>query len=154
MKTILKTLLFSSVLLLSSCATIISGSRQKVEIASEPTSATVYINEIELGKAPVQIKLKRNQNYELTLKLEGYKTYETKLEKRFNAWYLGNVLLGGVVGFVIDPVTGAMFKLKPEEINGTFKHGTTYKTIEEDVFILISMEIDPHWEKVGQLEKP
>ncbi|WP_179338923.1 PEGA domain-containing protein [Winogradskyella ludwigii] len=153
MKTIFKSILFLSVLLLSSCATIISGSRQNVEITSEPSSAKVYINEIEIGQTPVQKKLKRNQEYQLTLKLDGYKTYETKLEKKFNAWYIGNVLIGGIIGLVIDPITGAMHKLKPEEIDGNLKSGTTYETKSGNIFIKISMEIDKNSEKVGQLEK-
>ncbi|QNK77959.1 PEGA domain-containing protein [Winogradskyella sp. PAMC22761] len=153
MKTIFKSILFLSVLLLSSCATIISGSRQNVEITSEPSSAKVYINEIEIGQTPVQKNLRRNQEYQLTLKLDGYKTYETKLEKKFNAWYIGNVLIGGIIGLVIDPITGAMHKLKPEEIDGNLKSGTTYETKSGNIFIKISMEIDKNSEKVGQLEK-
>ena len=153
MKTIFKSILLLSVLLLSSCATIISGSRQNVEITSEPISAKVYINEIEIGETPVQKNLKRNQEYQLTLKLDGYKTYETKLEKKFNVWYIGNVLIGGIIGLVIDPITGAMHKLKPEEIDGNLKSGTTYETKNENIFIKISMEIDKDSEKVGQLEK-
>ena len=153
MKTIFKSILLLSVLLLSSCATIISGSRQNVEITSEPISAKVYINEIEIGQTPVQKNLKRNQEYQLTLKLDGYKTYETKLEKKFNVWYIGNVLIGGIIGLVIDPITGAMHKLKPEEIDGNLKSGTTYETKNENIFIKISMEIDKDSEKVGQLEK-
>ncbi len=136
MKTIFKSILLSSVLLLSSCATIISGSRQNVEITSEPSSAKVYINEIEIGQTPVQKNLKRNQEYQLILKLDGYKTYETKLEKKFNAWYIGNVLIGGVIGLIIDPITGAMHKLKPEEINGNLKSGTTYKTESGNMIFL------------------
>ena len=153
MKTIFKSILLLSVLLLSSCSTIISGSRQNVEITSEPISAKVYINEIEIGETPVQKNLKRNQEYQLTLKLDGYKTYETKLEKKFNVWYIGNVLIGGIIGLVIDPITGAMHKLKPEEIDGNLKSGTTYETKNENIFIKISMEIDKDSEKVGQLEK-
>lgn len=153
MKIIIKAFLLSSLVLLSSCATIISGSRQSVEISSEPSSAIVYVNEIEIGKTPVQKKLKRNQEYQLILKLNGYKTYETKLEKKFNAWYIGNVLIGGLVGLIVDPITGAMFKLKPEEIDGNLKGGTTFKTESGNLYVKISMEIDPNWEKVGQLEK-
>lgn len=94
MKIIFKTIVLSSLLFLTSCATIISGSRQKVEITSEPTSAKVYINEIEIGNTPVQQNLKRNQEYNLVLKLDGYETYETKLERKFNAWYIGNIAFG------------------------------------------------------------
>ena len=153
MKIIIRTFLLSSILFLSSCATIISGSRQNVEITSEPSSAKVYINEIEIGQTPVQKNLKRNQEYQLILKLDGYKTYETKLEKKFNAWYIGNIAFGGLIGIIIDPITGAMHKLKPEEIDGNLKSGTTYRTESGNIFIKISMEIDTDSEKVGQLEK-
>lgn len=153
MKIIIRTFLLSSFLFLLSCATIISGSRQNVEITSEPSSAKVYINEIEIGQTPVQKSLKRNQEYQLILKLDGYKTYETKLEKKFNAWYIGNIAFGGLIGIIIDPITGAMHKLKPEEIDGNLKSGTTYRTESGNIFIKISMEIDPASEKVGQLEK-
>ncbi|MGB3607340.1 MAG: PEGA domain-containing protein [Psychroserpens sp.] len=153
MKIILRTFLLSSILLTTSCATIISGSRQNVEITSEPTSAKVYINEIEIGNTPVQKNLKRNQEYQLVLKLDGYENYETKLEKKFNAWYIGNIAFGGLIGIIIDPITGAMHKLKPEEIDGNSKSGTTYKTEGGNLFIKISLDIDPNSEKIGQLEK-
>lgn len=74
-----------SVFLLSSCATIISGSRQTVKISSEPSSATVYINEVEIGKTPIERSLKRNQEYNLVIKLDGYQQYETLISKEFNA---------------------------------------------------------------------
>lgn len=153
MKIIFKSILLTSVLLFSSCATIISGSRQNVEIASEPSSAIVYINEIEIGNTPVQKNLKRNQDYNLVLKLEGYETYETKLEKKFNAWYIGNIAFGGLIGIIIDPITGAMHKLKPVETNGSPKSGTTYTTENGKLFIKISMDIDSNSEKIGQLKK-
>ncbi|WP_117883428.1 PEGA domain-containing protein [Aureibaculum luteum] len=153
MKIIIKTIQLSLIVLLSSCATIISGSRQTVGITSEPSSAKVYINEIEIGKTPIEKKLKRNQEYQLIVKLDGYKSYETKLVKKFNAWYIGNVLIGGTIGLIIDPITGAMFKLKPEEIDGNLKSRTTLKTKSGNIYVNISMEIDPTWNKVGQLEK-
>jgi len=153
MRTICKSIILLFLFSLSSCATIISGSRQKVEITSEPISAKVFINEIEVGNTPNQQNLKRNQNYNLVLKFEGYETYEINLERKFNAWFIGNIALGGIIGIIIDPITGAMHKLKPEEINGNPKSGTTYKTKGGDLFIKISMNIDPNAEKVGQLKK-
>jgi hypothetical protein len=54
MKIITKSLFLCFILAISSCATIISGSRQMVEIDSDPIAATVYINEIEIGKTPVK----------------------------------------------------------------------------------------------------
>ncbi len=153
MKIIIKTFFLASVVLFTSCATIVSGSRQAVEITSEPTAAKVYINEIEIGDTPVQKNLKRNQEYQLVLKLDGYKTYETKLKRKFNAWYVGNILFGGVIGLIVDPITGAIYQLKPEEIDGTLKPGTTYTKIEGKLFIKVSMQVSSDAQKVGQLEK-
>jgi len=36
----------------------------------------------------------------------------TKIEGTMDGWYIGNLLFGGILGFlVIDPATGAMWKL-------------------------------------------
>ncbi|WP_121666163.1 PEGA domain-containing protein [Mesonia aquimarina] len=153
MKSIMKYILLSAILLFSSCATIISGSRQEVKITSEPSEAKVYINEIEVGNTPVEKNLKRNQEYSLILKLDGYETYTTKLERKFNAWYIGNIAFGGLIGILIDPITGAIHKLKPEKVNGNLKNGTTYTTKGEKLFIKISLNIDENSEKIGQLKK-
>lgn len=142
-----------SVFLLSSCATIISGSRQTVKISSEPSSATVYINEVEIGKTPIERSLKRNQEYNLVIKLDGYQQYETLISKEFNAWYLGNILFGGIIGLIIDPITGALYKLSPEELNAQLDNGTAFSSKGKNIYLAVSLDIDPTWEKVGQLEK-
>lgn len=40
-----------------------------------------------------------------------------------NGWYLaGNILLGGLIGWIIvDPITGGMWTLSPEEISLNLK---------------------------------
>lgn len=153
MKKSIFTLCFLTIVLLSSCATIISGSRQTVKISSEPSYATVYINEIEVGKTPLEKSLKRNQEYNVIIKLDGYQPYETLISKKFNAWYLGNILLGGVIGLVIDPITGAMHKLTPEELNTQLNNGTAFSSKGKNIYLTVALEINPDWEKVGQLEK-
>jgi len=153
MKASIKSIILLGTIVLSSCATIVSGSRQTVKIFSTPSAATVYINEVEIGKTPIEKKLKRNQEYQVLLKLEGYQPYETLLSKKFNAWYLGNILLGGVIGLIIDPITGAMYKLTPEELHANLANSTAFKTVGKDIYLAISLEIDPDWEKVAQLEK-
>lgn len=141
-------LLLSCLLLFSSCATIISGSRQEVEISSEPALAKVFINDVETGITPVVQNLKRNQDYTILIKKDGYKTYRAVLKKQFNEWYLGNILLGGVVGLIIDPITGAMYRLSPKEIHKNFNNSTASAENEDTIFIAVSLEIDPNWERV------
>lgn len=146
--------LFASGLLsLTSCATIISGSKQKVSFASTPSEATVYINEVELGKTPIETKLARKNNYDVKIVLDGYQPFETKITKKFNAWYLGNIMVGGIIGFIIDPATGAMFRLTPKQIQAEMAQGTAFKQKGDNIYFAVKLDIDPSWEKVAQLKK-
>ena len=140
-------------LLFSSCATIVSGSKQNVSFASTPSAASIFIDEVEVGKTPFELKLARNSEHAVMLKLEGYQTYQTKLTKKFNAWYLGNILIGGIIGLVIDPITGAMYNLSPDQINAQLNKGTVYNSNQKGVYIAVALNADPNWKKVGQLEK-
>ncbi len=144
---------FALTLLLSSCATIVSGSKQNVKFSSDPSTATIFIDEVEVGKTPFEIKLARKSEHSVMIKLEGYQTYETKLTKKFNGWFVGNIIFGGLIGLIIDPITGAMYNLTPNEINAQMNKGTAFRSNGKDVYIAIALNIDPSWKKVGQLEK-
>ena len=145
--------LLAFLVLFNSCATIVSGSRQWISFDSEPVSATVFINEVEIGKTPVQKKLKRNQEYQILIKLDGYEPYETILTKKFNAWYLGNILIGGLVGLIVDASTGAIFKLTPDEINARMSNATVFNTVGDKLYVTVGLSVDRSLEKVGQLKK-
>lgn len=151
-----KTIISSSLaiaLLATSCATIVSGSKQNVKFSSNPSTATIFIDEVEVGKTPFEIKLARKSEHSVMIKLEGYQTYETKLTKKFNAWYIGNILFGGLIGLVIDPITGAMYNLSPDQVNAQMSKGTAFKSNGKDIYVAVALNIDPSWKKVGQLEK-
>ncbi len=141
------------VFLMSSCATIVSGSKQRVQFSSNPNAATLFIDEVEVGKTPFEIKLARKSEHTVWLKLDGYQTYETKLTKKFNAWYLGNILLGGLIGIIIDPITGAMYNLSPSEINAQINKGTAFRTSGKNIYIAVALNSDPNWIKIGQLRR-
>jgi hypothetical protein len=138
---------------LSSCATIVSGSKQLVKFTSNPSSASIFIDEVEVGKTPFEIKLERKKEHHIMIKLDGYKTYETNLTKKFNAWYIGNIAFGGFIGLIIDPITGAMYKLTPTEISAEMQKGVAFKSSKNNIYIAIALEIDSNWEKIGHLEK-
>ncbi|MGZ9675544.1 PEGA domain-containing protein [Flavobacterium sp. GNP001] len=139
------------VLLCSSCATIVSGSKQNVKFESNPSQATILIDEVEVGKTPFEMKLSRKSEHEVLIKLDGYKNYQTTLTKKFNAWYLGNILIGGLVGLIIDPVTGAIYNLTPKQVNAEMTKGTAFNYKKGDVYVAVALEVDPNWNKVGQL---
>jgi len=151
-----KTIILSSLaltLFTTSCATIVSGSKQNVKFSSNPSTATIFIDEVEVGKTPFEVRLERKNEHSVRIKLEGYQTYETRLTKKFNGWYIGNLLFGGIIGLIIDPITGAMYNLSPSEINAEMNKGTAFKSNKNDIYIAVALNIDPTWKKIGQLEK-
>ena len=154
MKKTILALSMASALMMTSCATIVSGTTQKVSFNSTPANASIFINEVEVGKTPFQTKLERKKEHSVVIKLDGYRPYETKLTKKFNAWYLGNIIFGGIIGLVVDPITGAIYELSPDQVNAQLQQGTiTNKSNKKDIFIAVSLEKDPNWKKIGQLEK-
>ena len=54
----------------------------------------------------------------MKLTKEGYLPLERQLEASINGWYFGNIIFGGLIGIlIVDPATGAMWKISEENIN-------------------------------------
>lgn len=140
--------------LCSSCATVISGTHQYVDISSEPAGATVLIDGKEAGRTPLEYQLKRSSDHMVRLELAGYAPYEIKIDKTFNPWVIGNVIIGGVIGIVVDSVTGAVYRLTPDEIDATLKRGYASAAETGDRIVIASvLRPLPGWEKIGQMER-
>ena len=106
-------------LLLVSCATIFTGTTQKVEFTSEPEGAEIVIDGIEMGVTPATVEVKKPAMMEdrrVTLKLDGYADRTFVLQKDFQMVSILNVFTGAV-GFAIDIITGAIFSYSPETYN-------------------------------------
>jgi len=150
-----KTFLFTALVLsiiLTSCATIISGTTQKVSLSSNPSLANVYIDEIKVGKTPYVAKLERKTEHKVKIELAGYKPYETTLTRKFNAWYIGNVFIGGLIGLVVDAATGSIYNLSPNQVNAAMSNGITFKSNSKDVYIGVTLNVDKNWVEVAKLQ--
>ncbi len=50
--------------------------------------------------------------------LNGYEESVVSITSRLDGWYFGNILLGGLLGMlIIDPLSGAMWKLDQKYLN-------------------------------------
>ncbi len=137
---------------LNSCATIISGAKQNVQISSSPSQATVIIDSIEVGKTPLKTKLKRKHNHIVRLELEGYEPYEIELKRKFNAWIIANAFIGGAIGVIVDLSTGSFYYLSPKEVNVELENGTVLRKEKgSDIYIGVTLSPNPSWEKGGEL---
>lgn len=139
--------------LLNSCATIINGTSQQVNITSTPIEAKVIIDGEELGKTPFIADLKRKDNHIVKIELDGYKTEVITLNGKTSGWFFGNCLFGGVIGMAVDAITGGMYKLQPEEIKKTLNVDEQRTLNDGTLYIQFVMNPDPKWEKIGQLTK-
>ena len=83
------------------------------------------------------------ESYTATLSHQGYETKKINVECRVNGWYFGNILIGGLLGMlIVDPATGAMYRLDSEGISETLhKSGGT-----ASLQILDKSQVPASWE--------
>lgn len=124
MKFILQYVFLTCLIILTGCASIVSKSQYPVSINSSPTNAKVtVINDrgMEMHKAttPTMVTLSakrgyfRSASYTFKFEKDGYHPSTTSLSAGLDGWYIGNILFGGLIGFLgVDPGTGAMWKLE------------------------------------------
>lgn len=113
----------------SGCATIINGRSQDVALASTPPGADVKVDGAQTT-TPGRVTLKRDQDYKAVFTKEGFPDQSVKLEKKPSWWILGNVLIGGLVGLVIDFVTGGAYKLVPDSVDVDMASGKVKEKVE------------------------
>ncbi len=101
---------------LSGCASIVSGKKQDLAIRSNPPGADVLIDGTVAGTTPMITNLVRKRRHEIQFKKDGYPDITKGTTRGFNWWYTGNIIFGGIIGLIVDPITGAMYKIKPQEI--------------------------------------
>lgn len=112
-------ILFISII--TSCASIISGRKQKVNINTYPSGAKVFVEGKDQGViTPSTIKLRRKKQINITFQKEGYNDGNIIQNGSFNGATIGNILLGGIPGFLVDWGTGAIYKY-PKEITYTLQ---------------------------------
>ncbi|MEM7181369.1 MAG: hypothetical protein AAF518_10685 [Spirochaetota bacterium] len=161
--------------LLMNCATIIKGSRQKITITAAPEvdNAEVVIKDMESGgitiakgSVPYQTSLKTGSgyfsgaSYKVQVTAPGYKKAEGIIDTEIRwGWYLGgNLIFGGLLGYlVVDPATGAMWSLDPNEdyfnLNLRKSAATTSSVDSNDLNFVVILKKDMPKEFEGKLKR-
>ncbi|MBQ3033877.1 MAG: hypothetical protein IJD28_05825 [Deferribacterales bacterium] len=113
---------------LISCATIMRDSEQSVRFyPTNVDNVNLKVTDkkgekVYEGTAPVVLPLLAGdvgyfdaQRYKIEATKEGYQTEIIELNSKISAWYMANLLFGGLIGFlIIDPMSGDMFYLDKE----------------------------------------
>ena len=138
--------------LITGCASIIHGGMQNVSIRSNPAEATATMYNsagavVLKQNTPCTVSLKRGEgffkkaSYRLVVDKAGYAPFETEIVGQIDGWYLaGNFVFGGLVGWIIvDPATGAMWTLKPSEVNANLAKQHSSLMSQEDGTLIVML---------------
>lgn len=97
------------------CATIISGTHEDVVVQSDPSGARVSVLGRGEHTTPATIRLPRNESFVVTVSHPGYRSEQVFVDSGLNPWIFGNIILGGLVGIVVDLVSGGAMDLEPDD---------------------------------------
>ncbi len=132
----------------ASCASIFSESSYPLSVNSNPSMANFTISnragqEVQSGMTPEMVTLKassgyfKSETYTIVLSKDGFEDNVYTLSSSLDGWYWGNILLGGLIGMlIVDPLTGAMYKL-PDRIDAQLSNRST-ATKGQDVDLLFA----------------
>jgi len=156
MNSIFSAILIVAVFLFSGCASIVSKSIYPLSINSNPNNAKISVTdkkgkEIYLGNTPATVQLRAGTGffskaeYQVKFSSPGYDDKIVPVTFTLDGWYFGNIFVGGLLGMlIIDPATGAMWKIETEFINETLNK--TISSLEPELKILNINDIPKSWE--------
>ena len=106
-----------TMMLSSSCASIISTSKRKVLFESDPPGAKVFVNGMEKGITPVQLKVKAEDR--IDFKIVDYQEKIVVMDSKFN---LVSILNGfSIIGWGIDAITGSLKRVDTKYVKVTLE---------------------------------
>jgi hypothetical protein len=128
--------LIAAILLFSvNCGSIIHQTTQHVPVKSDPPGAAVTVacgdvsNDPKLV-TPTVVTVHRKPDFcTIALTKEGYERVDVPLRKTMSALYLGNVLVGGIIGFIVDAANGAMWNRTPATVDVTLKEAVPAEAV-------------------------
>lgn len=123
----------------SGCATVVNGTTQKIGISSTPLGADVTIDNQQSVTTPATVPLARDQSHSFVFKKEGYQDDSFVITSGTSGWVWGNVLLGGLIGGVVDFASGAARKLSQDSVHVTLVPIPAHETPAVPVLMPASM---------------
>lgn len=116
----------ATILIVSGCATVVTGTKDTINFNSEPDGATITVAGRVIGTTPVSTEVRKDHNVAVTFEKEGYKTFTTQLSTTTNPWFFGNIVIGGFLGSTTDGVSGAIIEYSPDQYFATLTPETPY----------------------------
>ncbi len=111
----------ASTMMLAGCGTLLHGARQDISVQSSVPGATVQATPSSMSvAAPGVLNLERKHSYVLTFTAPGYSPATVNVTNSVGiGTVIADVLLTGLIGVVVDGLTGAWYGLNPETASAT-----------------------------------
>ena len=93
---------------------------------------------------PATVPLARDQSHSFLFKKEGYQDDSFVITSSTSGWVWGNVLLGGLVGGVVDFASGGARKLSQDSVHVTLTPLPTAQTPAPALVPAVLTEPDPN----------
>jgi hypothetical protein len=104
----MKLIAFTLLALLPSCATIMTGHTDYIALQSKPTGATYKTNGGLTGVTPGGITVNEKEDVIVSFSKEGYQDTSIQIPSETSNWVWGNILIGGVIGLIVDFASDGM----------------------------------------------
>ena len=111
---------------LTACATVVRGEHTAWEVNTVPPGASVKTtNGFYCDSTPCSIQMSRRSDFSADIAKPGYKTLKVTVTHKIaaggGAAFVGNALIGGVIGAGVDLATGAALDLTPNPVTVTLE---------------------------------
>ena len=100
------------------CATVLHGTTQQIRFESIPTEATAHVG-TQMVTTPGELTLSRKTAYEVEFEKPGYVPAHSHIGQASSGAVWGNLLLGGLIGIIVDASNGAAYELDPSTVSVT-----------------------------------
>jgi hypothetical protein len=107
-----------TIMLTTSCASILTGSKRKVMFETDPPGAKIFVNGFEKGQTPIQLKVRAEDR--IDFKLDNYKEKVVVMDSKFNLVSILNGL--SIIGWGVDALTGSLKRVDTKYVKVTLEN--------------------------------
>ena len=84
--------------------------------------------------------------------MDGYEPYELILFRHTSGWIWGNIIFGGLIGLVVDAITGKMYKFSSTEVQGNLRGVEGSSLHRDQIYFFVTLNPQVHWQEIGRLQ--
>ncbi len=106
-----------SLVFMSACATMFNSRKSAtIDIDCNVKDSTVRVDGAIVSTTPTRVQVDAVDESLITVEADGYAAESKQIERYISGWFWGNILLGGLIGMLVDSGSGGMWSVDDGEI--------------------------------------